>query len=427
MLAGALLTIRVRPGGPGTSLLVVPVVVAYARFGLATMPALAYAQASAEIARGVPIRGCLISTAHTVVAFFMASTLAQALGLDSLLGLAVFAIAFTVVRWSLWHLAVVLKAAPLHARSAERPNLLLSLLMAPLAALPVLAGEGAGDGALLLALTGLIALLILVREATNLATARIEANIERDRLAHAKELQEEMLNLITHDVRNPLTAIMGYTQLSRQALQQETPEQLPRYLAHIESSAGALRRLMDNLLRLSRLEHEAELSPAAAVSVASLAQEVIESLRPLAEEKHQTLDVDVPQDVPRVLASPLLLSEALSNLVSNAIKYTPEGGRIRIWARNGDHANRVRLCVTDTGIGLSEADRERLFTRFFRSTDPRAGQERGSGLGLALTHSIVTRMGGRVLVESELNRGTTFCLELPRAVGQGVRMAVGSR
>ena len=111
---------------------------------------------------------------------------------------------------------------------------------------------------------------------------------------------------------------------------------------------------------------------------------------------------------------PLLLRDALSNLVSNAVKYTPEGGEITVWGERGAHGT-VVLGVRDTGIGLSQSDLERLFTKFFRSSDARVQRERGSGLGLALTHTMVRRMGGKIDVESALGRGTTFRLTLPAA------------
>jgi signal transduction histidine kinase len=147
-----------------------------------------------------------------------------------------------------------------------------------------------------------------------------------------------------------------------------------------------------------------------------LAHEVALDLEPLAEQKHVRLDVALDAPVPSVLAPMFLLKEALSNLVSNAIKYTPEGGAVRIWAADQAAADdALVIAVTDTGIGLSEADLARLFTRFFRSADPRARAERGSGLGLALTQAIISRIGGRIEVASELDRGTTFRMVLPRA------------
>ena len=112
----------------------------------------------------------------------------------------------------------------------------------------------------------------------------------------------------------------------------------------------------------------------------------------------------------------MLLREALSNLVSNAVKYTPEGGEIRVWAEAGARPKTIVIGVRDTGIGLSEDDQARLFTKFFRSADPKVQRERGTGLGLALTHALVTRIGGTITVESTQGHGTTFRLTVPCGV-----------
>jgi signal transduction histidine kinase len=170
---------------------------------------------------------------------------------------------------------------------------------------------------------------------------------------------------------------------------------------------------VDNLLQLIRLEETGELPPSEPVEVATLAHDVAAELESLAEQKQQTLVVDVRDLLPQVLAPPLLLTEALSNLVSNAIKYTPEGGEVRVWARREVDKGGVLLGVTDTGIGMSAQDLARVFDKFFRSSDPRARAERGSGLGLALTQAIIKRLGGTIEVESRLNEGTTFRIALP--------------
>jgi signal transduction histidine kinase len=111
----------------------------------------------------------------------------------------------------------------------------------------------------------------------------------------------------------------------------------------------------------------------------------------------------------------MLLQEALSNLISNAVKYTPDGGEISVWTERGREPHTIMLGVSDTGIGLSVEDQGRLFTKFFRSADPRVQRERGTGLGLALTHALVTRIGGTIAVDSQPGRGTTFRLTLPAA------------
>jgi signal transduction histidine kinase len=155
------------------------------------------------------------------------------------------------------------------------------------------------------------------------------------------------------------------------------------------------------------------------VDLGDVVRDVAAEIEPLAEQKHQTLEMAVPERSPIAWASPVLLREALSNLASNAVKYTPEGGSLRIWASEGPEPGTSMVGVSDTGVGLSEHDKRRLFTKFFRSDDPRVARERGTGLGLALTHAIVQRMGGDIVVESQLNEGATFRLVLPSASEEG--------
>jgi signal transduction histidine kinase len=312
-------------------------------------------------------------------------------------------------------------------RRAEQPGLLIPLALAPLGALPLMIGDRLGDGALLLTLAAVLSLLIPVREAALLGAARAEAQAERDRLARANALHDELVHLITHELKNPLTIVRIYTQLGERALKSGSTTQLSECLGGIAQAERTLEHLVDNMLDLSKLEQDDALPPAEALQVADMAYEVVAELEPLAEQKQQTLVVDAPHDLPSIFVSPVLLREALSNLLSNAVKYTPEGGRVVVSMRVGDEPNSLQLAVADTGIGLSEADLGRLFTKFFRSSDPRVTKERGTGLGLALTHAIVHRMGGKLTAVSELNRGTTFRLLLPISTGGSTKDVVASR
>jgi signal transduction histidine kinase len=328
----------------------------------------------------------------------------------------VFAVVFASARVALWYLAARLDASTPQAREVEeKPEIVLSLALAPIGLLPLAAGERLGDGALLLATAALLALLFVVREAANLATARTEMESERDKLQRANALQDDLIHLITHELRNPLTLVMSYSQMTRRAALEKSYEQIPTYVGHIERAGKSIQRLMENLLQLSKLERSDELPAAEPTQVATIINQVIADLAPLARQKQQTLTTDcvqTPQLKP-ALVVPMLLREALSNLVSNAVKYTPQGGEIKVWAEPGRQPHAIVVVVRDTGIGLSKEDQARLFSKFFRSSDPRVQRERGTGLGLALTHALVTRSGGTIDVESEQGRGTTFRLTLP--------------
>jgi signal transduction histidine kinase len=414
MTAGLLLTVRLAPGHPGAALVVIPAIAIDARLGLSVLPALLFAAIVVNLARGVRGPAVLASASHTVFAFAAAHYLAEfsPTVLADLPSWIVFAVSFSVVRLGLWFATRGLVQSH---RRAEQPDVLLTLALAPVGILPLIASERLGDGALLLSLAAILALLFVVREAANLVTLRLEVEAERDRLKSANDLQDDLIHMITHELRNPLTLVMSYSQMTRRSALDGNVEQIPTYIGHVERAGKSIQRLMENLLQLSKLERSDSLPDAQPVQLASIVNQVVVDLAPLAKQKEQTLVVDPIDNVEPVLGQPALLRDALSNLLSNAVKYTPEGGAITVWAERGGVAGTVVLGVRDTGIGLSADDVQRLFTKFFRSSDERVQRERGSGLGLALTHTMVRRMGGTIDVDSKPGEGSTFRMTLPAA------------
>lgn len=423
LIIGAVLSVRLRPHDAGVSVLLLPALVADARFGLAALPAVAFASLIGALIRRVRGPALPVVAAHDTLVFAIAHLVSRAFSADPVVLFVIFAAVFALGQIALWYGAARFGLAEPHV---ARQDAIVSLALVPLAVLPLLAWARFGDGGLVLGLAALMAVLGVVAEARTLATTRAEAEAERDRLARANALQQELVNLITHELKTPLTTVIVYTQLIERALDQGVSERVPGHLMRILDAAKGLQRLIDTLLQMSQLESE-ELPDAELIDLVALAHEVALELEPLAEQKQVRLDVEVEEPVAPVLAPAFLLKEALSNLVSNAIKYTPEGGVVRIWAsdQNGADGTLV-LGVTDTGIGLSEADVARLFTRFFRSADPRARAQRGSGLGLALTQAIISRIGGRIEVASQLDHGTTFRMVLPRAPSSASAGAAGS-
>jgi signal transduction histidine kinase len=412
LAVGMLLTVRQSPGHPGAALVLIPAMAVDARLGLTALPAVLIGSLATNLFRGVRGYDIVISAGHMVLAFTAAHFAAQ--NINQVPDWAAFAVVFAATRFGLWHFAHWMDHSMSHPRG-ERPDLVLSLTLAPVGVLPLIAADRLGDGALLLAMAALLALLFVVRESVNLATLRAETEAERDRLARANALQDDLIHLITHELRNPLTLVMSYAQMTRRAALDGSTEQIPTYVANVERAGKSIQRLMENMLQLSKLERSDTLPPAEPVQLASVVNQVVVDLAPLAKQKEQTLIVQPVRDVRPALAVPLLLREALSNLVSNAVKYTPEGGEITVWGESSSDGSTVILGVRDTGIGLGPDDLKRLFTKFFRSSDKRVQKERGSGLGLALTHAMVCRMGGRIDVESTLGQGTTFRVTLPAA------------
>ena len=426
LLLGALLTTRPRPGAGATSFVVIPAVLAFVRLGPSAVPAVIFASLAANLVHGVRGRPLLVVTALDGFAFADAYLLASALAPDPWLSPMVFGAAFVSLRSGLWYLSGRVKVPLPKTPLAEQPGLLIPIALVPLAGLPIVAGMWLGDGSLLLMLAALLSLLILVREATNLASARAAAEVELGQLASASAAQQELVHFMTHELKNPLTSVRLYTQLGQRALQNQVYDNLPDYLGGIGHAEESLEHLIENLLQIGRMERNEALPTADPVNVVELVREVVDDLSSLSRDKQQTLIVEASSDLPTFSAPLPLLRSALGNLVSNAVKYTPEGGQVVVSASVCDDGKTLRLAVADTGFGLSEADRARLFTRFFRSSDQRVARERGSGLGLALTQAVVRRMGGSLEVVSELGRGSTFQVLFPIGSGAVTRVVTNA-
>ena len=214
---------------------------------------------------------------------------------------------------------------------------------------------------------------------------------------------------VSHELQTPLTSIIGFAE----ALGDEAPpppDQARRFVTLIHEEASRLSRLVDDLLALSRLEHHSLPARREAVDVVELMEQVRLQLEPRAVQAGLALSV-AAEGRPRVVGDPDLLKEVLINLVMNAIQYTPADGRIVCGARSvGDQ---VELTVADTGIGIAAAELPRIFERFYRVDRDRSRRSGGTGLGLAIVKHIVELHGGRVLVQSDIGRGSTFTVRLP--------------
>jgi signal transduction histidine kinase len=170
-------------------------------------------------------------------------------------------------------------------------------------------------------------------------------------------------------------------------------------------------RLVNNLLDLGRIEAGLDLQ-LEMVPVRDIVERVTGSMQLQANQKQILLNTDVePESAPLVEADLALLQQALHNLVENAIKYTPNGGKVEV--RIHSDQDQIRFAISDTGIGIAPVDQPRLFEKFYRGAQREAKKQNGSGLGLAIVKSIAERHGGQVWVESQLGKGSTFTLEIP--------------
>jgi signal transduction histidine kinase len=251
-------------------------------------------------------------------------------------------------------------------------------------------------------------------------TAQLQAaNLELER---ASRLKSEFLTMISHEFRTPLTSIMSFTELLLDHAAGQVNQEQREYLTDVLESSQRLLHMINDLLDLSRLEAGKIKLFREVVAMHDLARDAEHTVRPLAEKKGITLTVECPAGLPLVQADPLRVTQVLLNLMGNAIKFTPEGGSIRMTAReSGDF---LEVAVTDTGIGIAPEEQARVFEAFRQ-----AGRQRpeGSGLGLALARSFIELHGGRIWVDSEPGMGSTFRFTLPlSAEGRGMQDDHGS-
>jgi signal transduction histidine kinase len=244
-------------------------------------------------------------------------------------------------------------------------------------------------------------------------------------VAEANRLKTEFVSMVSHELRTPLTAIQGFVELLVEGADIPDPERR-ECLASVKSNAERLLALINDLLDLSRIEAGRIDLRCAAIDLGPLIEGAARSLRPLIEGKRQALTLELEDATSAVWADADRVTQILTNLMSNASKYTPEGGRITVTVRRaGDFAH---VEIRDTGIGLSTEQQAQLFTRFYRAQ--RRGPDRadGTGLGLVITRLLVELHGGQIMVSSAPERGSTFSFPLPIAPAAAAAAgAIGDR
>ncbi|MFQ5942043.1 MAG: ATP-binding protein [Anaerolineales bacterium] len=223
-------------------------------------------------------------------------------------------------------------------------------------------------------------------------------------------LKSEFVSTVSHDLRAPLTLMRGYTTM----LSNVGPvnDQQQEFLDKILTSVDRMSKLVDDLLDLGRIETGIGLSPEP-VEIPLVTQDILATFRPQALNKRVSLEIELDDAMEPIQADPMLLRQAVSNLVDNAIKYTESGGRVILRAEQVDGRQIVQ--VEDTGVGIAPTDQPRLFEKFFRLGKD---DSKGSGLGLAIVKSIIEQHHGRVSVESRLGLGSKFTIAIPMLIQQ---------
>ncbi len=224
------------------------------------------------------------------------------------------------------------------------------------------------------------------------------------------KMKSEFVATVSHDLKTPLTAIRGFADLV--AMSGSLSEQQKEFIGRIKEVTREMAALIGDLLDLGKIEAGVEMEQVPC-DLKALAVEVVHDLEFRAQEKKIVLEMQMPEKVPAVIGDPGRLKQVLMNLVGNAIKYTPEGGHV--WIRISSEDGRLLTSVQDTGIGISPHDQKQIFHKFYRVRTEETAHIEGTGLGLSIARSIVERHGGRIWVESEPGKGSTFFFTLPLA------------
>lgn len=322
------------------------------------------------------------------------------------------------------------RRSTLHVHTIRVALLTAALLSAPFALfIQYLRGTSLDIPAVVLAATAISVLVVLrlygilralerLRERERSARADAEQAqmllaLQNDQLVEADKLKDEFVALISHDLRTPLTSIIGYVELTLEDVGPELDVERRAYLEVVSRSSERLLRLVDDLLFVARLQAGRLVLERTPLDLSLIASQAVVEARPRAEAKQLTIEftggspLSIDGDKGR-------LFQLLDNLITNAIKFTPEGGRIDV--RAIPSGTTAVLDVSDTGIGLDPNEAELVFDRFFRSSRVVAEQVPGTGLGLFIARAIVEAHDGTIDVSNREGGGTTFHIELPSQV-----------
>jgi signal transduction histidine kinase len=226
-------------------------------------------------------------------------------------------------------------------------------------------------------------------------------------LKQIDRLKNEFVNTVSHDLRSPLTAILGYVDLMGRV--GPVNDQQREYIHRVQISVESITTLVNDLLELSRIEAGLD-SQRDSVPIEKITQYALDALSNKISEKQLNVIMNCPENIPPIHGNQVRLRQMLDNLIDNAVKYTPESGVITIELR--EQTGQIILRISDTGPGIPPADQPHIFEKFYRASNVPKGVA-GSGLGLAIVKSIADSHQGRIWVESFLGKGSTFIVVLP--------------
>ena len=253
----------------------------------------------------------------------------------------------------------------------------------------------------------------------NETSAKLERTVQQMQSEHTElekleRVRKDFVINVSHELRTPLASIQGYTETLMDGAIEDRANNM-RFLGIIRHNAERLTTLTADLLTLSRIELKTQQFHFAAYDVNGLLGDIVDSMRPIAGRKEILLELNPAPPDTEVFCDSQAIYQILSNLLDNAVKYTPEGGVITVGSRpftDGSGVRKVEVFVRDTGSGIPPEDLPRLFERFYRVDKARSRELGGTGLGLAIVKHLVRAHGGEVRVESQLAHGSTFLFTL---------------
>ncbi|MEI6044390.1 MAG: ATP-binding protein [Chloroflexota bacterium] len=243
------------------------------------------------------------------------------------------------------------------------------------------------------------------------------AQVQRDitEAARVDRMKTEFISLVSHELRTPLTSIKGYVELVLDGDTGPINELQHRFLETARNSSDRLVSLINDLLDVSRIESGKIQLEQGLLYLKRSIHSVIEALHLTAEQRDLHFHLTFPPELPPAWADRDRVTQILTNLISNAVKYSRQGGEIGVTARQSADQQFLEIEVQDNGIGMTEEEQKQLFSQFFRSSNPAVRSISGTGLGLTITKSLVEMHGGQIWVESKLGVGSTFGFSLPVA------------
>jgi GAF domain-containing protein len=273
----------------------------------------------------------------------------------------------------------------------------------------------------------------LCQTLANQAAAALENARLYEGVKEADRAKSEFIDFVAHELKQPMTAMQGYARMLTMGIGGELTDMQNQFVEVITSNVDRMGKLVNDLLEISRLEAGRIKLALAPVSLKEVVEETLTNTRTEIEARQHSLEIDLPEDLPPVLGDPDRLIQILTNLVSNAYKYTPAGGTIRIVVNGRDEAGmpaevpagHLLVSVSDTGIGMSSQELARLEEKFFRADQDLVRSQPGTGLGVSITRNLVELHGGEFLVESEVDKGSTFSFTVPVAKSEEGETAFG--